>query len=329
MSKPAPPNIEPAQVQFIEKTFGDFLGEAQAGGDARETRRGEWIRWIHHRIFVDRAPLSVIRGELNGTRRNTRILAVTSGKGGVGKTTFSVNLAVACAQLGRRVLLFDADFGMANAHIFAGVNPTATLLDVVDGRATMDNVIVPGPGGVQIICGASGISRLADLGEPMFDALGRELLRVAAQFDVLIIDTGAGIAQGVTHFLGLAQDAIVLATPNLASTLDAYGVIKVAHEGRLAARMHVLINQAENEAQAARVLERIAGCASRFLNTSLDTLGFLGRDTMVEQSNQGRRPLVLSDPANVNAQRIAAIAARLVGAGAASSNPRPQQHAAA
>ncbi len=325
MSKTAPPTIEPAQVQFIEKTFGDFLGEARAGGDARATRRGEWIRWIHRRIFVDRAPLSVIRGELNGTRHNTRILAVTSGKGGVGKTTFSVNLAVACAQLGRKVLLFDADFGMANVHIFAGVNPAATLLDVVDGRATMDEVLTPGPCGVSLICGASGIGRMADLGEPMLDALGREMLRVAAQFDVLIMDTGAGIAQSVTHFLGLAQDAIVVATPNLASTLDAYGVIKVAHESRLASRMHVLINQAENEVQAARVLDRIAGCANRFLNTSLDSLGFLGRDALVEQSNQGRRPLVLADPGNANALRFAAIAARLVGGAAV----REREHAAA
>ena len=221
---------------------------------------------------------------------------------------------------------------MANVHIFAGVNPTATLLDVVDGRSTLDDVVTPGPCGVQLICGASGIGRMAELGAPALEALGRELLRVASEFDVLIMDTGAGISPSVTHFLGLAQDTVVVATPNLASTLDAYGVIKLAHESQLATRLHVLINQADNEHQAARVLDRIAGCANRFLNSSLGTLGFLDRDPSIEQSNQSRRPLALTDPGNATALRIAAIAARLTGqekpAGAATDGP-PAEHAAA
>ena len=327
-----PRNIEPAQVQFIEQTFGEFLGDAHPRGESRDARRNDLIRRIHHRLFEDRVSVAAVRSELNSARRHTRIIAVTSGKGGVGKTTFSVNLAVACAQLGRKVLLFDADLGMANVHIFAGVNPPATLLDVVDGRATLDEVITPGPCGVQLICGASGIGRMAELSAPVLDFIGRELLRVAADFDVLIMDTGAGIAPSVTHFLGLAQETVVVATPNLASTLDAYGVIKLAHESRLATRIHVLINQADNEHQAARVLERIAGCANRFLNSSLGTLGFLERDPSIEQANQSRRPLALSDPGNANARRIVEIAARLTGGQKAVTSPadaRLPEHAAA
>ncbi len=313
LSDTTPPPIGPAHVQFIEQTFAEFVGEAHPGDAAFDAHRTALVRWIHHRLFEDRVSVSTVRSELSVARRHTRILAVTSGKGGVGKTTFSVNLAVACAQLGRKVLLFDADLGMANVHIFAGVNPPATLLDVVDGRATLDEVLTPGPCGVQLICGASGIGRMAELSAPVLDFLGRELLRVAAEFDVLIMDTGAGIAPSVTHFLGLAQDTVVVATPNLASTLDAYGVIKLAHESRLTTRVHMLINQAENEHQAARVLDRIAGCANRFLNSSLGTLGFLERDPSIEQANQSRRPLALTDPENPNARRMAVIAARLTG----------------
>src|SRR5205823_5140282 len=118
---------------------------------------------------------------------------------------------------------FDADLGMANVHIFAGINPAATLLDVIDRRASLTSVITRGPGDVDFVCGASGVGRLADLSPHVLEALGRELLRVAANFDVLVMDTGAGISNAVMQFLGLAQDTIVVATPNLAATLDAYG----------------------------------------------------------------------------------------------------------
>jgi flagellar biosynthesis protein FlhG len=305
----APRVIEPAQAQFIEKSFGEFLGHGSHGSRNRK----ELVAWIHQRLFLDRESVSAVRAELNRSARKTRVIAVTSGKGGVGKTTFSVNLAVAFAQLGRRVLLFDADFGMANVHIFAGVNPRATLLDVIDRRASFENLITPGPEGIDVICGASGIGRMADLSAPVIDALGREMLRVAADYDVLLIDTGAGISPSVTHFFGLAQETIVLATPNLASTLDAYGVIKLAHEHRINTQVHVLINLVEDENQAARVLDRLAGCANRFLKSSLSTLGFLERDPAFEQANQSRRPLLTAGPGNPNAQRIITIAARLLG----------------
>lgn len=304
-----PAEIQSARLQFIQQTFPEVAGELGGGRS-----RMEWLRWIHDRLFIDGWQVHAVRSELARVRPTVQVIAATSGKGGVGKTTFAVNLAVAFAQSGKRVLLFDADLGMANVHVFAGVNPTATILDVIDGRVTLESILVPGPAGMQIACGASGVGRLADLGERVLETLGRELMRVAMGFDVLVIDTGAGVAPSVLHFLALAHDAVVIATPNLASTLDAYGVIKVAHEQRLRTRLHLLVNEADDETQAAAVSARVAGCANRFLKITPGDLGFLRRDAAFEQSNQQRRPLQLSQPASVHAQRIAQIAAKLAAA---------------
>jgi flagellar biosynthesis protein FlhG len=322
---PLPEGLQPSRVQFIRKLFPELNHLTKAAG-----RTGDWLCWVHDRLFLEGWQISAVRAELARAQRSTRVLAVTSGKGGVGKTTVVVNLAVAFAQRGRRVLLFDADLGMANTHVFAGVNPTANILDVIDGRAALEDILQPGPAGVQMICGPSGVGRLADLGDRVLETLGRELLRIAADFDVLLIDTGAGVAPTVMHFVGLASDAIVVATPNLASTLDAYGVIKVAHELRLKTRLHVLVNEVEDQAQAASVLGRIIGCATRFLQITPGELGFLWRDPEFEVANQHRRPLVLAYPAH--ATRFLEIAARLEEQPARSNDTfteRPSKHHAA
>lgn len=307
--------IEPARLQFIQSRFHDFLDAAARGRRFQGLEGGprDLLQWIHDRLFIAGRPVGSIRSELTRCLYPVQILAVTSGKGGVGKTTISVNLALALARNGRRVLLFDADLGMANTHVFAGINPQATLLDVIEGRTTLPEIVCDGPGNLKVICGPSGVARLADLDTHTLESMGRELLKVSTGFDAVVIDTGAGIGAPVTHFLGLAQNAIVVSTPNLASALDAYGVIKVAHEAHLGTRMHVLVNQAQDLEESNSVRHRITGCATRFLGITLGDLGYLTRDTAFENSNQSRVPLLLSQPDNINATRLIEIANRLTG----------------
>ncbi len=312
--------IEPAHLQFIEREFREVL---------RDRNDPSLIREIHRALFVEAKPLAVVRNQFLPRRGPLRVIAVTSGKGGVGKTTVSVNLAVALAGRGRRVVLFDADLGMANVHIFAGVTPRGTILDFIEGRAGLSEILTGGPGGIQVACGASGVAGLADLGELALGRIGRELLRLAGDFDTLVIDTGAGISAQVMHFLTLAQEMIVVTTPNLAAILDAYGVIKVAREGRLPARIFILVNQAENETEAGTAFARLSGCASRFLQFLPVSLGFLWHDPAVESANQNRWPLVIAQPGSQNARRFASLAASLLQESADGTAARPANFVAA
>ncbi len=308
----AVPEIEPAQLQFIEKEFQGFLGSHPDFGLVRE---------IYRALFVEGKPLAAVRSEISGRRASLNVIAVTSGKGGVGKTTISVNLAVALAEQGKRVLLFDADLGMANAHLFAGVTPRGTLLDVVEGRASLHQILTPGPGGTQIACGASGVTALADLGGQTIGWLAKEILGLAGIFDVVVIDTGAGISAQVTQFLQIAHEIVVVTTPNIAAILDAYGVVKVVRESRLPARISLLVNQVRDEVEAGATFDRIMSCAQRFLAFEPENLGFVKRESAVEKANQNRQPLLIAHPASANARRIRDSAARLTSQEATAAPP--------
>lgn len=307
--------LEPSHVQYLLAEFRELFS-----GPAIDPRDFDLLRELHRQFFVLGRPTEMIRAQ-SGRRGRCRIWAITSGKGGVGKTTISVNLAVSLAQRGLRVLLFDADFGMANAHVYAGVTPQTTLLDVIEGRASLAQIVTPGPAGVQMICGASGVARLADLGPAARDALIRELRRIAPVYDVLLLDTGAGIAAAVLQLVALAHEMVVVTTPNLAATLDAYGVIKAAHEARVAATVRVLVNEADDEAMAGVVFGRIKGCAERFLGATPRMLGWLPAEPAFEAANRQRRPLLLANPDHPCSQRVRDLAAQLCESATATNEP--------
>jgi len=202
--------------------------------------------------------------------------------------------------------------GMANVHVFAGVSPCSSILEVVDRRIELNQAITSGPSGVDFICGASGVSRLADLDHRVLDDLGRMLIQTAANYEVLVIDTGAGIGQATMHLLGLAHEIVVVSTPNLAATLDAYGMIKCIHERNLPAQLHLLVNLAENAPAAEPVFTRVAGCARQFLQRSVHRLGIVLHDSSIERANQSRVPLILHDPGHPGAMQLSRMAAQLL-----------------
>ena len=299
-------SLELARVQFIQREFASYL----TGFDSTQTAaRIDRFHWIHDRLFLDGWSPDGIRRALSTTEQRGRFIAVTSGKGGVGKTTVALNLGVAFAQSGRRTLLFDGDFGMANVHVYSGINPAVTILDVLDGRIGINDAVLSGPAGLKILCGTSGIARLASLNPRQLEELNELMFRLATNFDLVLLDTGAGIGREVLSLLSLADEIVVVATPNLASTLDAYGVIKAAHELGVLGNVGILTNLAKNEEEANVVTDRLTACAAQFLKLSPRNIGWLPRAPRVESANQSRRSVVECSPGSEIAQRFHAIAA--------------------
>lgn len=228
--------------------------------------------------------------------RLAQTIAVTSGKGGVGKTTVTVNLAVQLARLGRRVVLLDADLGTANADVMCNLNARNTLAHVVAGHKDIEDIVVEAPGGFRLIPGASGLANMANLSAHEHDRLNAQMRRLESSCDVLLIDTGAGVGPNVLSFCAAAERLLVVTTPEPTSITDAYAVIKTIHAQRTGADIRLLINMVEDEAEARAVFTRIHNVCRRFLGLSPSYAGYVVSDTQVPRAVRLRRPFVLESP---------------------------------
>lgn len=318
--------IDPVRIRFLQR---EFRGLFRIGNDALQTthfdaRELDLLRRLDRWIFTEKRSLQQVRRDLAREQSALRIVAVTSGKGGVGKTTVALNLAVAMAGGGLRTLLFDADMGMANVHVFAGLNPSRTVADLIRGRAPLEDVLLDGPGGIRVLPGGSGMTDLADLDLGMTVRLGRDLMRLGDLFDIIVVDTGAGAGARVVEFLRIADDIVVVVTPDIASTLDAYGIVKIVCESGLPGRIRLLVNMVRHADEPQMVLARIGGCAQRFLNRQPGVLGWLAQDSALQQANQQRCPLMLSQPESDGAGRFMQMAANL--AAPACGGPPSERH---
>lgn len=309
--------LEESKIRFFERMFPDLFegGSARPSAHPFTAQHVALVREIAELLQVHRNNLSAVRAEMArrhaAPARGVRVITVTSGKGGVGKTTVALNLALALVQSGTRTLLFDGDLGLANVHVLAGLSPRNTIVELLQGQASIDEIIHDGPAGLKLICGGSGISGLADLKMDFVHFLGRELRRIAHGADTVVLDTAAGLTASVLHFIRLADEVIVVATPNLASTLDAYSLIKVARQEQMPGRIGLLVNQAVDDGQAAHVRDKICACARQFLGFAPHPLGQLLRDPLMEAAVQRRQPYLLAYPETENARRFAALAAAL------------------
>lgn len=225
-----------------------------------------------------------------------RVLAVTSGKGGVGKTNVAVNLAARLATMGRRILLMDADLGMANADVLCNLNVRTTLAHVLTGRRTLSDVMIDGPGGFTLIPGVSGLAAIADLSEFERARMLDLLTQLEDEYDLVIIDTGAGISPNVLNFVEAADEVLVVTTPEPTAITDAYGLIKTICRRREGAEFSILINQVRDSREARRVFDRIDLVCRRFLGVRATNAGCVPLDPHVSAAVRRREPFVIGVP---------------------------------
>lgn len=256
---------------------------------------------------------SGIREKLAPRLSSTKVIAVTSGKGGVGKTNFSVNLAIGLIQLGHEVLLLDVDLGLANVDVLLRTNPSYHLGHVVRGEKRLQDIIYRGPSGLKLIAGGSGLTELLDLPETDLARFVKSLSELEHHGRFIILDTGAGLSRQVTSFVLAADEIIIVTNPEPTAMTDAYASIKVVTRHRPLANIKIVMNQVENNEDAELSTNRLATAALKFLGVQVESLGHIPSDPCVSRSVKKQQPFVLAFPNSPAAQAVQGLARTLSG----------------
>jgi len=227
-----------------------------------------------------------------------RVIAVSGGKGGVGKTTVAVNLATALTLAGQRVMLLDGDLGLANVDVLLGLAPRYTLAHVLAGERTLEEILLETPSGLRVAPAASGVARMASLGPAEHAALVRAFSGLASQLDTLVVDTSAGIAEGVLQFSQAAQHVLVVLRDEPASITDAYALIKVLSRERGVQRFRVVVNMTREPGQGMAVFQRLQRVALRYLEVAVEYVGEIPDDLWLGRAVREQRPVLDAYPSS-------------------------------
>lgn len=226
-----------------------------------------------------------------------QVIAITSGKGGVGKTNVSVNLSMALADSGKRTLLLDADLGLANVDVMLGLSPRFTLWDVIEGRCRIQDTVLEGPRGLSIVPAASGKRQMAELQTAEHIGLIQAFSELEQQLDVMVVDTAAGISDSVLTFCEAAQEVVVVVCNEPASITDAYALIKVLSRERGVRRVQVLSNMTRSIAEGREPFDKLVRVSERFLDVTLNFLGAIPQDDWLRRAVQRQQAVVEAFPA--------------------------------
>ena len=258
----------------------------------------------------------VIHDQAEGLRRMTRnrpvrVIAVSSGKGGVGKTNVTVNLAISLAATGKKVMIMDADLGLANIDVLLGLHTKLNISHVLSGEYELSEIIIDAPGGIKIIPAASGVSSMAGLNDVENAAIINAFSELESDLDVLIIDTAAGIDKSVVSFCRASQEVVVVVCDEPSSITDAYALIKVLNKEQGINRFRILPNMAHDLKEGRELFNKILKVTDRFLDVSLDFLGAIPFDTYLRKSVKKQTAVSMAYPRSPSAQAFAMVAQRI------------------
>jgi len=227
-----------------------------------------------------------------------RVISITGGKGGIGKTTISVNLAIAYAKQGKKVLLFDADLGLANVDVLLGLTPQKTLHDYMSGQCELSEICMKGPHGLNIIPAASGVQKMAELSSLESIEIIRSFSTLTEDIDIMIIDLASGISSQVIEMTHASQDILVVICNDPASLMDSYAVIKILHQKYGRDRFGVVVNKARSTQEGYDVFSHFQEAIAKFINVSMHYLGHVPQDDYVNIASRERSPVVDKFPAS-------------------------------
>ena len=220
------------------------------------------------------------------TNRPARVIAISSGKGGVGKTTVTANLAIAFTEMGRKVAIFDADLGMGNVHLMMGIKPRVSMRHAFQENFTLEDVIVEGPLGIKMISGGQGIREMANMTPEQRKAILDKLQGLEWEADILLLDTGSGISETVLNFCAFADEIVIVTTPDLAAASDGFSIIKVLLEMEPRSKIGVIANQVASMYQSKNVFNRLSSLVDKHLKYRLGDLGYIIEDPNIKSSNR-------------------------------------------
>lgn len=238
--------------------------------------------------------------EQTTTRRVARVITVTSGKGGVGKSSISVNLAIALSRLGNRVIILDADFGLANIEVMLGIRPQYNLADLIFRGKTLSEIVTEGPEKIGFISGGSGIQELTNLSKDQIINLIQKLVELDERADVIIVDTGAGISDSVLEFIAASSEVLLVVTPEPTSITDAYALLKALNRKKDVSlketTIKMLANRVDSLEEGMELYNKLSIVVNKFLHLKLEYLGALQQDTTVSKAVMRQAPSVVSYP---------------------------------
>lgn len=264
---------------------------------------------------ADRLRNIIKKHEIEAREKTARVITVTSGKGGVGKTSLSVNLAIQLSRLGKKVVIMDADFGLANIEIMLGIRPQYNLTDLMFRGKDINDIITYGPERVGFISGGSGIKEMANLDNDQVFQLINKMYDLDRQADVIIVDTGAGIGNSVLEFVAASEEVLLVVTPEPTSITDAYALLKSLNRnssykpGKTVVKM--IANQVRNEKEADELFDKLGIVVNKFLNIDIDYIGAIPYDINMQKAVMRQQPLSMAMP-NASAARSVEKIARIL-----------------